>query len=141
MTVSGWVDEVGPNIDTSNTLIIMKVNGRYLYTTLLPAGISPISRGRWMTKLCRIMWEIQFLQETSLICDGGGVGGEGTIKMMTVPWYFVSFSSELVTFLWPLLAVIIDRWFVWSENIQYFQSFVNCLESDTKTSHLLTIIN
>ena len=105
MTVSGWVDEVGPNIDTSNTLIIMKVNGRYLYTTLLPAGISPISRGRWMTKLCRIMWEIQFLQETSLICDGGGVGVEGTIKMMTAPWYFVSFSSELVTFLWPLLAV------------------------------------
>ena len=68
-------------IQTAHTysLIIKKVNVRYLYTTLLPAGISPISRGHRMTKLCRIMRDEKFLflQETSLTCEGGGDGGEG----------------------------------------------------------------
>ena len=115
---------------------------RYLYTTLLPAGISPISRGHRMTKLCRIMRDEKFLflQETSSTCDDGGGGGwwlVGTMKMMTVPWYFVSFPSELVTFLWHLLALIIDRWFVWSENV--FKVLI-CVESEIKRSYLLTTI-
>ena len=98
---------------------------RYLYITPLPAGRDSISRGPWMTKLCRIMRNSSFYRKLPWHVMVAVVAAEGTIKMMKAPWYFVSFSSELVTFLWHLLALIIDRWFV-----LIGKYFVICVESE-----------